>query len=77
MRNASIVTNADIFHEWEIIFREFGMKKTSSGLAKPLKQQASQGGRVMRQERQEESLEGKGSAKMASTKGAKKGGMNY
>lgn len=41
----------------------------------PLKQKASQGGRVMRQERQESSLKGTESARSSSTKGVTNGGM--
>lgn len=46
------------------------------GKATPLKQQASQGGRVMRQNREKESVKSESSAKSAATKGGAKG-MKY
>lgn len=46
------------------------------GKATPLKQQASQGGRVMRQNREKESVKSEASAKSAATKSGMKG-MKY
>ena len=56
-----------------ILDRVFTMK----GLPAPIKQKASEGGRVMRQTRQKESVKSEASAKSASTKGAQKSGMKY
>lgn len=47
------------------------------GKSTPLKQQASEGGRVMRQNREKESVKSMESAKKASTKSGMKGGMKY